>query len=293
MSSNWGTYRGQPVSSNSCRPATRGDLGWRAEESYSSRLVLSRSSRSSSICRLPGCAPCSRIDLHTAASSRSSAPMPQRPVRSPSHREHLKSQDLGRRFVLVCCIRTGDGGQRSRQRGRRRGQQRRGHHWLATAAEQSRSAGRNHHIGRLRPDDNEAPDHPNRPDDNKAAGHRHRRDDNKAADHRHRPTDNQTADHRHRPTDNQTADHRHRPTDNAHRFDIQAVEACRSARDTAPTGARSARGVRTADPRTAALRRCRRENPQARGCRRCGHDRGNRVARIAFGRKFPRCQVAR
>ena len=56
----------------SSRPATRGDLGWRVEH-VSSSVAVSRSTRSSSICWLPGCPPCSRIDQRTAASSLGSA----------------------------------------------------------------------------------------------------------------------------------------------------------------------------------------------------------------------------
>ena len=88
------------------------------------------------------------------------------------------------------------------------------------------------------------------------------------------------------------AGHPNRPDHNDDRFDIQAVEACRSARDAAPGGARSARGVRPKDPRTAAFGRCRRADHADRGCRRCGHDRGNLVARSVFGRKFPRRHFA-
>ena len=85
---------------------------------------------------------------------------------------------------------------------------------LATAAEHSRGAGRNHNSGRLRPDDNKAAGHQHRRDDNEAAGHRHRRDDNEAADHRHRRDDNEAAGHRNRRDDNEAAGHPNRRDDN-------------------------------------------------------------------------------
>ena len=82
--------------------------GWRADGGdYSlGRSAVWRSSSSSSTWRLGGSSPCSRIDNRTAASSRSSESMVSKSRRPPSHRERLKSHDLGRRFVLVCCTRT-------------------------------------------------------------------------------------------------------------------------------------------------------------------------------------------
>jgi len=48
----------------------------------------------------------SRIDHHTAASSRCSESMVSKSRRPPSHRERLTSHDLGGVCVLVCCVRT-------------------------------------------------------------------------------------------------------------------------------------------------------------------------------------------
>ena len=169
---------------------------------------------------------------------------------------------------LIPHTQPGDGDRRSRQRDRRGYQQRRGPHRLATAVEHSRGAARNHNSRRLEPDPNAAAGHPNRRDDNEAAGHRHRPDGKRqqvtgTESRAPKPTARQHGSG----TDQTRTRLRHRPEDNAHRFDIRAVEACRSTRDVAPCGARFAWGVWPTDARTAALRRYRRANHPDPGCR--------------------------
>ena len=202
-----------------------------------------------------------------------------------------------------------NGGRRSRQRDRRGHQQRRGPHRLATAAEHSRSADRNHNSRRLRPDGNGSRS-PNRRDDNRqqvtgtdetttgqqvtgtdettpgqqvtgtdetTRGSRspNRRDDTGAAGHR---TDETTPGQQVTQTD-QTATptvSTSKPWKRAGRHEMSRHVV---------RGPLGVYGQQT--PRTAALRRYRRAHRPDTGCRRCGHDRGTSSPESSSGDGSP------